>query len=107
MFSLVESSRGGDGETPSIGEGDDDTEQVPSGEGLAKHVIDRVISRRRCPLDQGPAKANLLDFLGFNAMFRDMVDAVTRPDDLSNPHSPILVQSSSCCNECAEHVKAK
>src|SRR5262249_50357644 len=74
----------------SVGEPDDDAEQVTAGFGLAEHIVYRVFSFGFRPLHQRPSEANLLHFLRRDAVSGNVVDPVLRPNEFRNRNTPTL-----------------
>ena len=80
---------------------------MPARGGLTKHVIHGMVTLGCRPLNQCLAETHLLDFRGFDAVCRDVVYAISRPDELFDPHSRILEKSSKHGNESAERLNVQ
>ncbi len=63
---------------------------MPTGFRYAEYVIYRIFPRRSPALNQSAAEAGLLDLSWFDAVARDVVNAVFRPQQLTKPHKAAL-----------------
>lgn len=73
-------------------------EQVSSRCRLPQHVAYRVFPFRFGPEDQGTAEARLFDLLGPDTMGGNVLDPVLGPDQLTDSHTTIMLQSDPIDN---------
>ena len=64
---------------------------MASGEGLPEHVVDGVRPCRFGALHQGSPKAHFFQFMGFNAVLANVLNAIFRPNELIDRHLAILI----------------
>jgi len=55
-------------------------------------------------LDQRPSEARLLHLRPLDPVLRDVIDAILWPNELLDPHPPILEDSGRSSNESAERL---
>jgi hypothetical protein len=57
---------------------------------LSQNVVNRVFARRLGPLDESPPKTHFFDFIRFDAVLGNVLNAILRPDELIDRHLAIL-----------------
>ena len=51
---------------------------------------------------EGLPKTNVFDFIGFDTVFTNVLDTISRPYELIDSHSPILGERTGTRNESAD-----
>ena len=71
---------------------------------LSENVVNRIFAGGLRPLYERFAKADFLEFIGFNAMLTDVLNPILRPDELVDGHSRILGKRIHARNASAERL---